>query len=114
MPKHDTLEIALSILEDARASIGDAIKDIREEIERMQNEIEGLNDDVQAAEDGRNSAQSRLDEIEGTPELRDAAETLMSEAVRPVGKIYELQLPDGDASRRALLMLSDALGRHIP
>jgi hypothetical protein len=38
----------------------------------------------------------------------------MGETVRPVGQIHALMLPYSDASRRALLMLSDALGRHIP
>ena len=96
----ETLEDALEMIER-----------MNEEIKGLEEQIDGLNTDLSSVEDERNLAQGRLDDLEGSPALQDAAELVMAEVTRPTGRIYEMTLPDTQAARAALLALSDALGR---
>lgn len=93
-------------LEDAL----DIISDLRDEILELRGEVSGLQSDHSAAESERNLAQGELDELQGEPGLQSAAEALIAEVRRPVGRINDMILPDTPAARRALLALHDAAG----
>lgn len=70
-------------LEDAL----EMISELRGEILELRGEVSGLQGDLTAAQSERNEAQSELDELQGQPGLQPAAEALIAEVSRPVGRI---------------------------
>lgn len=91
----ETLEEALQVIED-----------LEEELEDVQKELS-------TAEHERTCLQNELDDLTGGIGLQEAADMVLGEIQRPVGRIHEVTIPDSPAARRALRALSDAAGKVI-
>jgi predicted nuclease with TOPRIM domain len=87
------------------------LEDALEEIERLEDDKEGLERQIGHLEDNLSEAEDRIADLEASPDVHAAAELVLAEVVRPVGKLHCMTLADTEASRRALLALSDACGR---
>lgn len=87
------------------------LEEALEEIERLEDDNEGLERQIERIESDLSEAEDKIADLETSPNLEYAAELVLAEVARPVGKLHCMTLADTEASRRALLALSDACGK---